>query len=206
MITKQMNPKLILILCITLLLLSCTTTQTPQSISLPYSQDNPPDTILPMGETIYHPEPQNPGGHPGIDFIWKQKVPITASAPGIVTDIIPSEGHSGLWDVGIRSGKYLISYTALSDYNHNLKKNSMINHNDFIGYPNNQGNNPNYMTHWNFGIYNHNPIYPQRLCPVAYFDAASKKSIELSWQNTAWEYKNQFPKICNGIYDTEKQS
>ncbi len=204
-----MKPKFTIITLIffTLILLSCTpTTPTPTSISLPFSLDTPPHTILPMGETIYHPEPQNPGGHPGIDFLWKRKVPILASASGIVTDILPSDGHQGLWDVGVVSGNFLISYTELSSYNPNLKKGSSVNQYDFIGYPSPVDDNQNYMIHWNFGTYGQQPIYPHRLCPLAYFDSASQDSIKRTWQNTIWEYKDQFPKICNGIYDINQEN
>src|SRR3989344_3488743 len=45
-------------------------------ISLPYAPSQPTSSIVPMGETIFHPKPQNPEGHPGIDFQWNLGKPI----------------------------------------------------------------------------------------------------------------------------------
>ena len=37
-------------------------------ITLPFDPQNPPDGIMPMGETVHHEAKY--GGHPGIDFQW----------------------------------------------------------------------------------------------------------------------------------------
>ncbi len=38
------------------------------TIRVPYEFSGVPDSMIPMGETINHPKPQVPNGHPGIDF------------------------------------------------------------------------------------------------------------------------------------------
>ena len=65
------------------------------TISLPFSKENEAQWLIPMGETIAHPKPQVPHGHPGIDFIWDHSTPIIAVASGTVANIRQDETEEG---------------------------------------------------------------------------------------------------------------
>ncbi|TSC79123.1 MAG: hypothetical protein G01um101433_20, partial [Parcubacteria group bacterium Gr01-1014_33] len=62
--------------------------------------------------------------------------------------------------------------------------------------------------HWEFGYYpedwqvrDYEMPYPDRLCPMKYFDENSKQRIEEIWDKSPWDYRKEFPYICNGIYE-----
>lgn len=42
-------------------------------LSLPFNKNDLPSMLIPMGETLEHPKPDNPKGHPGIDFLWNSE-------------------------------------------------------------------------------------------------------------------------------------
>lgn len=171
-------------------------------IGLPFSHENLPYDILPMGETLNHPKPQNPQGHPGIDFIWNKKVPIISSSDGVITKI-QKHFDGRTWDVEIKSGSYALRYTELGGYNNKLTTGKTISKGDFIGYPqqpfeNSKDRNTNFfMIHWEFDYYS---SFSDRLCPLTYFDSDSLKLINEIWENSLYKEKNQFPYICSGDY------
>lgn len=183
-------------------------------LALPFSEidipDYKPDTMIPLGETVSHGDGE---AHTGIDFHWTKKVPVIAVSDGIVTFIVKGESRpisagakKDTWDVGVKTGKYLNTYTELDELNPELKIGDKIQKGAFIGYPWHQYSVEQdfildrYKIHWNFG-YDEGGQYPEpRLCPMSYFDAGSKQLIEKIWNENNWEYKNQFPDICTGIY------
>lgn len=179
---------------------------------LPISGSPIPDSIMPMGETINHPKPQNPNGHPGIDFQWNNpaSIPeILASMEGTVTAIRESETWVGTYDVATKNGRYGVDYTELGGVKTGLKVGDEVKAGDLIGYPQHPSNitdQPNYrMIHWQFGYVDtnnsENVFVRERLCPMTYFDSSAKSSIETIWANTNWlEMKANAPDICSGDY------
>src|SRR5438477_8195815 len=93
-------------------------------ISVPFDKNDPPTGMIPMGETINHPKPQVPNGHPGIDFSWDHPARILSSSDGSVTYIKLGASEPNFWDVEVRSGVYLLRYKELKDYNHDLHSGS----------------------------------------------------------------------------------
>ena len=170
--------------------------------------------MIPLGETVSHGDGE---AHTGIDFHWTKKVPIIAVSEGIITFIAKGESRpiaagakKDTWDVGVKTGRYLNTYTELDEVNPELKVGESIQKGNFIGYPWHQYNvEPGfildrYKIHWNFG-YDVDSQYPEpRLCPMTYFDADSKLLIEQIWNDNQWEYKKQFPDICSGEYSEYK--
>jgi len=183
-------------------------------LTLPFAEkdlpDYKPDTMIPLGETVSHGDGE---AHTGIDFHWTKKVPIIAVSDGIITFIAKGESRpisagtkKDTWDVGVKTGQYLNTYTELDEVNPNLKAGDNVQRGDFIGYPWHQYDvEPDfvldrYKIHWNFG-YDDGGQYPEpRLCPMTYFDANSKRLIEQIWNDNQWDYKNQFQEICSGEY------
>lgn len=176
-------------------------------LSLNFDNSNMPNGLTPMGETITHDIKTNPRGHEGIDFQWDKKVPIYAFADGTVVAIERSEGHtdSVIYDVGVKTGKYLNSYTELEDYNRNLTVGEVIKQGEFIGYPwHPTGTHEGYrMIHWNFGYWfdSGKNIYPERICPLTYFDNESLAEIQNIWKIASWDHRDEFPLICNGPFE-----
>ena len=75
-------------------------------IILPFAaQYDSVTSLIPMGETIYHPKPQVPNGHPSIDFVSQQSYPFIAAADGKVNKIIMGGSSDGA-DVVVGSGDY----------------------------------------------------------------------------------------------------
>ncbi len=165
-------------------------------LSVPFAAGDRPFGLIPMGETVYHPKPDNPEGHPGIDFLWDHRATIVASAPGAVA-YLEAGYWPGTWDVVVRTGKYLIGYTEMESYNPTLRVGTEVDAGSFIGYPGPSHNR--WMIHWEFG-YDVGFRYPDRLCPMTYFDEASRALMEQVWAGTEWEYKPQFPEICSGDF------
>ena len=165
--------------------------ETRITISLPFSKEDEAIALVPMGETVYHPE-----GHPGIDFGWVHNASVIASAEGVVTAISDVSREGGRWDVEVQSGDYFIRYSHLQDYNTSLKVGSKVPKAGLIGHPEAKERS-NYAIHWEM-----TPAYQyaERLCPLSYFDNESKERIVEIWDKTQWEYKQQFPEICNGQY------
>jgi hypothetical protein len=169
------------------------------TISLPFAEEDDARDLLPMGETVYHPDA--PHGHPGVDFSWDHDVPIIASAAGIVTKI---QRHSGghTWDVEIVTGDYAVRYTELESINPDLKKGQRIAKASWIGQPGHplelpDANGSHYSIHWEF---DYDTFWVDRLCPMTYFDDDSRRRIEAIWERSTWEHKPRFPDICSGAY------
>ena len=179
-------------------------------ISLPFAAQHDNSTaMIPMGETLFHPKPQVPNGHPGIDFGWGHSVPVIASAGGTVTKI--NHGSSNGIDVTVRSGVYELRYKELAtnSLGVNIKIGSVIKKGDFIGNPDNntQPASPDrYQLHWEFASVS---PFLDRFCPVTYFDTDSKARIENIWNNVkptdAQNMKQQFPYICSGDYFNKQE-
>ena len=164
-------------------------------ISLPYSSSQPTISIVPMGETIFHPDPPNPGGHPGIDFQWDLSKPISiiACADGEVLSATRTPSHNK-WDVYIKTGSYTIAYTELENIEDAIKAGARIKLGQRIGEPG-KFNGNHYNIHWvlRYGT--------NVLCPLSYFDPDSKIRIEDAWAKTNWpEIKANAPEICSGKY------
>lgn len=202
---------------------SSNNSQPPNSSSVPISEDNTPaptlylpystssnaaSTMTPMGETIYHPKPQNPYGHPGIDFQWENpsEVPnIISSMDGTVVAINDNSSHSGTYDVITTNGKWGVDYAELGSVKSGLKVGDTIKVGDEIGtpqHPSSITDQPNFrMIHWQFGYSNNSSGVGTRLCPLSYFSTSAKTSIESLWASVnAPELKANAPDICSGDY------
>lgn len=168
-------------------------------IAVPFTADNAPSTLIPMGETIEHPKPQTPKGHPGIDFAWEPGVAgrVTSSSDGTVSGIKLGGSHAELWDVEVSSGPYLLRYKELKVYNQELKRGTKVKIGDYIGTPGTLAGG----FHWEFASQS---LARDRFCPMTYFDPASKQLIEKIWDQTPVDamkgMKRQFPDICSGDY------
>jgi len=179
-------------------------------ISLPFAPEYDASTgMIPMGETIYHPKPQVPNGHPGIDFGWDNlKVPVIASADGTLTRINP--GSSSGTDVTVQNGVYELRYTELQTVAPGLNVGQKIKKGDFIGYPGefNDGTNgfTHYNLHWELASIS---VLKDRFCPMAYFDPDSRARIEAIWAKVPPDdnqgMKRQFPNICSGDYSNKTE-
>lgn len=183
--------------------------ETRPVLYLPFNFNILPDGLMPMGETINHPKPQNPNGHPGIDFQWNNPtstISILAAMDGEVTGIIGNDYHVGTYDISTKNGRYRVTYTELESLNPNLKVGDTVKVGDLIGHPQHPASvtdQPNYrMIHWEFGYHSdYNAFWGDRLCPMTYFEASAKSKIESIWAATNWpEMKAQFPDICSGDY------
>ncbi len=170
-------------------------------LHVPYDLNDPPTSIIPMGETIYHPKPQVPSGHPGIDFQWGHPdAKILASAAGVITSIKQTPEHYNNWDIEVGSWPYVVRYKELEDYDHGLKTGSHVQAGQFLGYPENnsaKGAQAAIQIHWEFASLS---TTRDRFCPMTYFDEASRQSVEAIWAKSTWQYKNQFPDVCSGDY------
>jgi murein DD-endopeptidase MepM/ murein hydrolase activator NlpD len=169
------------------------------TISLPFAAEDDARELIPMGETINHPD--SPHGHPGIDFSWDHDVPIIASAAGIVTKIQRHE-DGRTWDVEVVTGDYAVRYTELESYNPELKKGQRIAQGSWIGQPGHpldlpDGNRRHYSIHWEF---DYDTFWVDRLCPMTYFDDDSRQRIERIWARSTWQHKAESPDICSGFY------
>lgn len=172
-----------------------TKSQEKITISLPYDPTQPTNSVIPMGETIYHPDPPNPGGHPGIDYQWNlgTKIDILASAKGVVESAEKTTSHNK-WDVSITTGDYTIVYAELENIDDAIKVGSTITLGQRIGEPG-KFNGNHYNMHWEL------KNGSQRICPLSYFEAESKTRIENEWANTnSPELKANAPDICSGEY------
>lgn len=177
------------------------------TISLPFSKENEAQNLIPMGETINHPKPQVPKGHPGIDFAWNENVPIISVADGVVSDI-RQQDHG--WLVAVVSGGYVSRYKELDSYNSELKVGQHVPKGGLIGYPNHptspDGGNSHYGIHWEFAYNSSFEFLPwvDRLCPMSYFDDDAKKRIETIWDqvppDSNQNMKKIFLHICSGDY------
>ena len=175
-------------------------------ISLPFAPEDGTGALLtPMGETIYHPKPQVPNGHPGIDFAWNHSVSIISSSDGTVIQVINESESSGLADVTVSSSVYELRYKELASgsIGNNIKVGAKIKKGDFIGNAGpgwHMGINleDTYGIHWELGSPS---LIRDRFCPLTYFDADSLSRINKIWANHPLDdMKQNFPYICSGDY------
>lgn len=181
-------------------------------ISVPYDFKDPPQGLIPMGETLYHPKPEVPNGHPGIDFGWNsgENHRVLSSSDGKVKSIRQGASDPGKWDVEVKSGAYLLRYKEMEGYNTDLKKGSTVAKGDLIGYVGRYceetGNFPHcwFNLHWELASVS---LLLDRWCPLSYFDPKSKSSIETLWLQvpTTDKVKSRFPEICSGDYKGKEE-
>ena len=176
------------------------------TIRVPYEFVDVPDVMIPMGETINHPKPQVPNGHPGIDFGYdgSKLHNVVASADGTVTSIKKGASNPGKWDIEISNSFYLLRYKEMEDYNPLFQPGHKVKEGDFVGhygiYQEKDGN-VHEQIHWELAS---TSLLRDRFCPLTYFDAQSLKSINTLWAKVPPEanqnMKAQFPYICSGDY------
>ncbi len=164
-------------------------------ISLPYAPSQPTMSIVPMGETLFHPKPQNPEGHPGIDFQWNLSKPIDiiACIEGEVISAMKTPSHNK-WDVSIKTGDYVIVYAELETIDSKITQGAKVVLGQRIGEPG-KFNGNHYNMHWELRLGSY------RICPMSYFDPESKVRIEKGWVDTEEpRIKRNAPDICSNYY------
>ena len=201
------------------------TPSAPPVLNLPFRTDSEPVGMMPMGETILHPStPDNPGGHPGIDFQWTFRAEVIAATNGKVAEIRISEPHGSLlYSILVISGDFVIVYdvTDIYSFNPNLDIDSEIVSGQVIGYAEYVGSGDGWTSmHWAFGKWmpgstRPNPegvIEKYRVdyqCPVPYFSDTELQRLFRLWEAAIYpdgggfkgvELKKQFPDVCNGLY------
>ncbi len=173
-------------------------------IHAPYDLNSPPINLIPMGEKIYHPNA--PGGHPGIDFQWSgPDGNVLSSSNGVISSIGLVTDKWPKWEIDVSSWPYIIRYKEMETYNTNLKKGSHVKVGDFLGHPANpklHNEVGGYQIHWEFGTPS---IITDRLCPMTYFDEASRKSVQAIYDSSTWQYKSQYPDVCSGSYKNKTE-
>lgn len=176
------------------------------TVRVPYEFSDVPDSMIPMGETINHPKPRVPHGHPGIDFQYNgdKLHKVIASADGTVNSIKQGASNPGKWDIEIKNGFYLLRYKEMEDYNPAFHPGYEVKEGDFVGYygiSKEKDGNTHEQIHWELASIG---ILRDRYCPLTYFDAESLKSINELWAKVPPDanqnMKAQFPDICSGDY------
>lgn len=183
-------------------------------MNLPFTSEHEPFGIMPMGETINHSPPE---GHPGIDFQWPYEAPITTVIDGEIVDIIFDE-KTDSYSLQIITGEFMVQYevTKLYVLNPSLKVGDEILSGQTLGYaiPIGLGDGV-HMIHWAFGEWRKHDspfVTPEGVemnysvnyfCPVPYFTEAEKTRLEKIWEVASYNHKEQFPKLCNGFYETK---
>ena len=169
--------------------------------------------MKPMGETINHPPPNSPNGHPGIDFQWDYRAEVVAAADGEIVEIV-SDVHSetGIFNfsVAVITGDYIVNYTTLESLRSDIVVGAQVVVGQLIGYPTpvQQGHQWR-MIHWDFGTWEkHAPrtdpegvtreYRTHRLCPIPYFTDSEQDRLFRIWDLAFYGAKDQFPDICNG--------
>ena len=159
-------------------------------------------TLIPMGETIFHPKPQVPKGHPGIDFGSRVDYQVISSSDGTVTRL--THGSSDGIDVYVSSGVYNLVYKEMDESKLAVKKGQKVKKGEAIGYPNPKmggDGSYHYQVHWEFASAS---VLLDRFCPINFFTPESKTRIEAIWANVKPtdfnNMKQKFPNICSGDY------
>ncbi len=167
------------------------------TLSIPFARDDLPDVLIPMGETLEHPKPENPKGHPGIDFLWHDDQggrlsKIYCSLDGTVTELFPSEGK---WDLSVKSGKWRILYSHLKYVEPTVSRGTKIEAGDLLGESENM--------HWTFGrAQTFEDTYPDAMCPLKYFSSEDRELLE-SIPIMDKHKQAGFDEICSGDYKEE---
>lgn len=178
-------------------------------ISLPFPPEIDAKTsLIPMGEKIEHNAANgNPDGHPGIDFGFQAVAPILASADGWVFTAGKTEADT--IDITVYSGLfYKIEYKELNSIEPNIRFGAKVKKGQLLGYTGRdrliEGRptkaDGSGQVHWELTSSSH---LIDRLCPVNYFDAESKRRIEQIWANVPAtnQFKIDYPDICSGVYN-----
>ncbi len=168
-------------------------------LQAPYDPSYPPDTLLPMGEKVDHPNA--PLGHPGIDIQWQHRdAEIVSATKGKISKIKQTPEHYNNWDIEVVSWPYLVRYKELQDYDTSLKVGSKVEVAQFIGHPGWFSNHA--QMHWEFGSVS---LLRDRFCPMTYFAPAVASQLEEVWVNSTPKYKAQYPDICSGGYKNKTE-
>jgi hypothetical protein len=194
-------------------------------LNLPFTTDHEPVGMMPMGETILHPAtPDNPNGHPGIDFQWPFRAEVIAATNGEVAEIRTSKPHGSLlYSVFVISGDFVVAYDVVDIYsvNPDLVVGSEVMSGQVMGYAESIGSGDGWTSmHWSFGKWlpgseKPNPegvvekIRIDYQCPVPYFSETERLRLFRLWDIAIYpdgggfkgkELKKQFPDVCNGPY------
>jgi hypothetical protein len=176
-------------------------------ISLPFApQYDSTVRIIPMGEKIEHNEANgNPNGHPGIDFGFIGVTPIIASADGRI--FAASKTEAGSIDITTYSGFYKIEYKELNTIEPEIKRFAKVKKGQLLGYTGRKEllqraptkEDGSGQIHWELAS---SSLLIDRLCPMGYFDAESKRRIEAIWASVPADsqFKKDYPDICSGVF------
>ncbi len=171
------------------------------TIILPFDTRHLPKNINPMGETVEHPDPPNPGGHPGIDYIFNNEkgeeiVPILAMADGEVKraeDEGPGKGSI----VCINSGSYAYCFGHLKTIDPSIKTGAPVKQGQKVGTGSNIHNDFGYAR-------NSGDWVPERLCPLTFLSYSQRiilENIPISDKMIA----AGFTEVCNGEYKEKNE-
>jgi hypothetical protein len=187
-------------------------------LSLPFSLDQEPEGIMPMGETINHEAPR---GHPGIDFQWDNKASVLIAASGEVAEIVLLPHSQNLapdlvvHSILVLTNEYMVIYevTDVYSFNPDIAVGSKVTTGQILGYALDIGSGDGWhMIHWAFGNYRKIPTpittpegetrnyFFSYLCPVPYFTDAERGRLSRVWESALYEHKERFPEVCNGPY------
>ena len=201
-----------------------TATPAPQPVLiLPFTTEQEPPGMMPMGETILHPAtPDNPNGHPGIDFQWNFRAEIIVAINGEVAEIRTAEPHGLLlYTILVISGDFVVTYDVVDIYSFNpdLDVGSKVVSGQVLGYVEPSAFGDEWRsTHWAFGKWRPGSDEPNPegvvekfrvdwLCPVPYFSEAERLRLFRLWDAAMYpnaggfegaELKKRFPDVCNG--------
>lgn len=178
----------------------------PIVLGLPWSESDPPDGLIPMGETLYHPD--TPRGHPGIDLGWDDDAPhvVVAAHDAKVTRVKMGESTDGKWDVELRSGVFLLRYRELETVAPGVEPGARLARGDPVGTAGRfcddkgGGGAPHCWSnaHWELASVS---FLLDRWCPLPYFDAPSRAAIDALWESLPpSRIKTEFPDLCSGGY------
>ena len=186
-------------------------THSRMSLRVPYMSSDPISDLVPMGEKIHH---NNPDGHVGIDFQWRDHSggppTIVASATGTVlsVELDPYSNNTSLiiqvlHQVG--DERYYTAYEGLR-IDSSLQPGDLVNQGQILGeaWDDPDTGDDVYMIHWEFGLCPGNGFSPcappKRLCPMSYFGEESRSMLEEVWSGSKNQYKIQYPHICSGAF------
>lgn len=174
------------------------------TITLPYSPNDEPTGIQPLGEK----EDVHPDGHGGIDFQWDYSPPLIATMDGKITSVAKAKDMSEpVLYVTLRQGDYTSIYKELGMDKTIIKRGAQVKQGDFIGYPHcvrHKDGHTGCQVHWEFGY----ASFPgsERLCPLTYFNAEARISIDATWGKILPNHRNPTgQKICNGEFETRDE-
>lgn len=192
------------------------------TIILPIKSENDANCqIIPMTENlVYLGKNGKTQKHSGIDFVFSsfgEDAPSfiavmdgEISSLDIYNNPITVDGEKKplseqIVDITIRSGVFQAKYLGMdaATLPTNIKKGTKVKQGDILGWggfftdPIRPGMRVESM-YFEFGA---NKLTRNHSCPLQYFTNDSLSRISQIWTLTNWQYKDQYPKICNDIYD-----